>query len=82
MKNLGWKISNSKKSFNHLYNFNQSISQLLELILFLDYGVSSLDQWPLSSFRELYVLGKFCNYFLIPRFKFQILLMFLYLHTI
>ena len=57
------------------------INQLLESILFLDYGVSSLEQWPLSSFRELYVLGKFCN-FLSLQFKFQILLMFLHLHPI
>ena len=25
----------------------------------LDYGVSSLDQWSLSSFRELYIIGRF-----------------------
>jgi len=26
--------------------------------MYLDYGVSSLDQWPLSSFRELYIIGR------------------------
>ena len=27
--------------------------------MYSDYGVSSLDQWPLSSFRELYIIGRF-----------------------
>ncbi|KAM7445382.1 F-box only protein 31 [Porites harrisoni] len=32
------------------------IDQIWQHLCFRDYGVSSLEQWPLSSFRELYVL--------------------------
>ncbi|XP_073234073.1 F-box only protein 31-like isoform X2 [Porites lutea] len=32
------------------------IDQIWQHLCFRDYGVSSLEQWPLSSFRELYIL--------------------------
>lgn len=36
-------------------------NKLTFILLYLDYGVSSLDQWPLASFRDLYVIGRFLN---------------------